>query len=113
MHELPVTEQILEIVLEHAHKANVERVVQVNLVIGELTSFVADSLRFYFEILSKGTAAEKASLAITLVPAKAKCQRCGKEFHPGGMEWLCPSCGGPIEEVIGGREFYVESIEAE
>jgi Zn finger protein HypA/HybF involved in hydrogenase expression len=35
------------------------------------------------------------------------------EFHPEGMDWFCPACGGPTEEVLGGREFHVESIEVE
>jgi Zn finger protein HypA/HybF involved in hydrogenase expression len=64
-------------------------------------------------MLSKGTEAEKASLSISCIPARARCQQCKKEFHPGGMDWFCPACGGPIEEVMGGREFYVESIEVE
>jgi Zn finger protein HypA/HybF involved in hydrogenase expression len=29
------------------------------------------------------------------------------------MNWVCPRCGGFIEDVISGREFYVESIEVE
>lgn len=113
MHELPVTEQLLEIVLDHARKAKAERVMKINLVIGDLTHFVGESVQFYFDMLSKGTEAENASLSITRVPATAKCQGCKNEFHPGGMDWVCPACGGPIEEVMGGREFYVESIEVE
>jgi hydrogenase nickel incorporation protein HypA/HybF len=113
MHELPVTEQIVEIVLDHARKAKAERVVKVNLIVGELTGFAGDSIQFYFDILSKGTEAEKATLSVSRIPAKARCLQCKNEFHPGGMDWLCPACGGPIEEVMGGREFYVESIEVE
>ena len=113
MHELPVTEQIVEIVLDHARKAKAERVLKINLVIGELSSFVGESIQFYFDILSKGSQAENASLSIFRIPAKARCQACKKEFNPGGLNWLCPACGGPIEEILGGREFYVESIEVE
>jgi len=108
-----VTERIVEIVLDHARRANAKRVIKVNLVIGELSGFVGDSIQFYFDILSQETEAEKASLSISRIPARAKCQRCKQEFQPGGMDWLCPECGGPIEEVMGGREFYVESIEVE
>ena len=116
MHELSVTEQILQIVLDHARKAKAKRVSKVNLVFGELTGFVAESIQFYFDVLSKETEAEKASLSMTRVPATARCQKCKKEFHPGGsgsIDWLCPSCGGPVEEIVAGRECYVESIEVE
>ncbi len=74
MHELPVTEQIVEIVLDHARKAKAERVLKINLVIGELSSFVGESIQFYFDMLSKGTEAEKASLSISRIPARARCQ---------------------------------------
>jgi len=113
MHELSVTEQLLEIVLDHARKAKAKRVLKVNLVIGELTSFVGESIQFYFDMLSKETEAEGASLSISRIPAKATCRQCKMEFHPEGMDWFCPGCGGPTEEVLGGREFHVESIEVE
>ena len=113
MHELSVTEQLLAITLEHARKANAERVLAVHLVIGDLSSFVGESIQFYFNILSEGTKAEKASLSMTRIPARVRCKPCQHEFTPEGSNWLCPRCGGLIEEVISGREFYVESIEVE
>jgi len=70
MHELAVTEQLLNIVLEHANRAKAERVVKINVVIGELTSFNDESIQFYLDILSEGTKAERASLSISRVPAR-------------------------------------------
>jgi hydrogenase nickel incorporation protein HypA/HybF len=113
MHELSVTEQLLDITLEHARKANAQRVLRINLVIGDLSAFVGESIQFYFDILSKGTNAESASLSISRIPARARCRQCQNEFTPKGTDWVCPQCGGFIEEVISGREFYVESIEVE
>ena len=113
MHELSVTEQLLNITLEHAEKANAKRVLNINLVIGDLSSFVADSIQFYFDLLSEGTKAEKASLSISRIPARARCRQCQNQFAPENLDWLCPRCGGLIEDVISGREFYVESIEVE
>jgi hydrogenase nickel incorporation protein HypA/HybF len=113
MHELSVTEHLLDITLEHARNANAERVLKINLVIGDLSSFVGESIQFYFDILSEGTKAEKASLSISRIPAKVRCRPCHHEFTPEGMNWVCPRCGGFIEDVLSGREFYVESIEVE
>lgn len=113
MHELDVTEQLVNVVLEHARKASAKEVLKVNVVIGELTGFVNESIQFYFELLSKGTEAEKASLAIVRTPARVRCRDCRREFQPDGSGWSCPHCGGLIEEVLGGRELYVESIEVE
>ena len=113
MHELAVTEQVLNITLEQAHRAKAARVLRINLKIGDLTNFVGESIQFYFDIMAKGTMAEKASLSITRVPARARCRQCQGEFTPAGMDWICPRCGGFIEEIVSGREFYVESIEVE
>ncbi len=113
MHELPVTEQIVEIVLNHARQAKAERVLKINLVIGELSSFVGESIQFYFDVLSKGTEAENASLSVSRIPATARCRECKSDFNPGGTNWVCPTCGRPTEEILRGREFYVESIEVE
>jgi hydrogenase nickel incorporation protein HypA/HybF len=113
MHELSATEQLLNLALEHARQAKAERVLKINLVLGDLSSFVGESIQFCFDILSKGTEAEKAFLSISRKPARARCQKCKDEFTPREMNWACPRCGGFIEEVVSGREFYVESIEVE
>jgi hydrogenase nickel incorporation protein HypA/HybF len=113
MHELSVTEEILKIALEHARRAKANRVLRINVIVGDLTGFVGESIQFYFDLFSKETEAETASLSITRIPARARCQQCKEEFIPEGMDWVCPRCGGICEEVISGREFYVESIEVE
>jgi hydrogenase nickel incorporation protein HypA/HybF len=113
MHELSVTEQLLNTTLEHAERANAGRVLKVNLVIGELTCFMEESVRFYFDILSEGTIADKALLSISSIPARGRCGQCRNDFSPKETDWLCPRCGGSLGDVISGREFYVESIEIE
>lgn len=113
MHELPVTEEIIKIVLQHAREAGAKRVLDVNLVIGDLTSFVDDSIQFYFDFLSKDTEAAGATLHITRIPAKVRCHQCQTEFSPDGHNWLCPECEALGGEVLSGREMYIESIEVE
>ena len=48
MHELAVTQSILDIALRHAERVGAQRILSINLVIGELTGFVDDSIQFYF-----------------------------------------------------------------
>ena len=55
MHELAITESILHIALQHAQKANASRVTDINLLIGNLTAFIDNSISFYWEIISKDT----------------------------------------------------------
>jgi len=113
MHELSITQHILDIVTKHAQRANAERVIAINLVVGELTGFVDDSIQFYFDMLSPNTLAAGARLSIRRVPARVRCSDCGKEFGPQGCRWLCPRCHTIGGAVVSGREFLVESIEVE
>jgi len=114
MHELSVTEGILNAALEAAGKAGARRITAINLVIGDLSSIVDDSVQFYFEILSKDTPAAGATLCFRREPGRAVCRDCGHAFEVSPpLEPICPACGGIRLEVTGGREFLVESIEVE
>lgn len=108
MHEMTVTEEILRIVTAHAGQA---RVTDIHLVIGDLTSFVDDSIQFYFEVLAAETVAAGATLHFRRIPTRFRCRQCHTEFTPTGHNWTCPTCGAMGGEVIAGKEFYVESIE--
>jgi hydrogenase nickel incorporation protein HypA/HybF len=114
MHELPVTQSILDIALRHAQKAGARRITAVNLVIGRLTGFVDDSIQFYFDFLSKDSPAEGARLTIERIEPQARCRACGAEYAPPESHlWACPACGALGGDVIAGKEFYVASIEVE
>ncbi len=111
MHELPVTESILEIVERHATAAGATRVTHIRLVVGDFTGFVPDSIQFYFDILSKDTLAEGARLEIRRQPGRIRCQGCGHVYEPAdGQIWVCPECGGLGGDIVAGKEMYIESI---
>jgi len=113
MHELSITQSMFDLVLEQAQKADAKKVVNINLVIGEMTGVVGESVRFYLDFLCKGTVAEGALLNIRTVPTKAKCHRCNKTFELPEYEWTCPDCKEGGLEITGGTELFLESIEVE
>jgi hydrogenase nickel incorporation protein HypA/HybF len=113
MHELSVTESLLKIALQHAEKANAKRVTDLHIVIGDLASMVDDSIQFYWEIIAKGTIAEKAKLHFDRVPAELQCMTCSEKYHPSDRELACPTCNGVNTRIIAGEEFALESIDVE
>ena len=113
MHELPVTENILSIALRHAEQAGAQRITALYLTIGQLSSMVDDSIQFYWDIVSEGTAAQGARLHFKRIPARLLCLDCGQEYAPDGYELACPACQGTQIRVVAGEEFLLESIEVE
>jgi hydrogenase nickel incorporation protein HypA/HybF len=113
MHELPVTESILEIALRHADAAGATMVSDIHLIIGQLSSIVDDSVQFYWDIVSDGTIAKGAILHFRRLPARMYCRECEREYTPAKGSLICPDCGGVDVKILSGDEFRVEAIEVE
>jgi hydrogenase nickel incorporation protein HypA/HybF len=113
MHELPVTESILEIALRHAEAADAARVTDIYLVIGQLASIVDDSVQFYWDMISADTIASGARLHFKRIPAEMLCLDCGQRYQPGESDLACPACSGRHVKVVSGEEFRMEAIEVE
>lgn len=114
MHELAVTQGILDVALEVASRHGAGRIQAIDLVLGELASIVDDSVQFYFDMLAQGTPAQGAVLRFRRVPAQGTCWECGAQFavrQP--IPAACPVCGAARLLVSGGQEFYVDSIEVD
>lgn len=112
MHELAVTGQILEIAERHAAEAGGGQVTDLYLVIGELSTFIDDSIQFYWDIISRGTLCEGARLHFTRVPARLRCQHCGCEYGlDQGELMVCPDCGHGRVTILTGQEFRLDSLE--
>jgi hydrogenase nickel incorporation protein HypA/HybF len=113
MHELSVTESLLEIAQRHAAQAGARRVTDLYLVIGRLASIVDDSVQFYWDTISQGTVCEGAQLHFERVPGKLQCLSCGETYLLQQDLIPCPKCGSDQVKVLGGTEFQLESIGVE
>ncbi|HLA97299.1 MAG TPA: hydrogenase maturation nickel metallochaperone HypA [Anaerolineales bacterium] len=113
MHELPVTESILEIALRHAGEAQAKRITDLYLVIGQLSSIVDDSIQFYWDIIARDTIAEGARLHFRRIRTRMKCQECNLEYEPQNSEFACPECSSYRVQIVAGNEFFMDSIEVE
>jgi hydrogenase nickel incorporation protein HypA/HybF len=113
MHEMSIAQSILDIIFQESQNHKVSRVLSVSLKLGELSAVQSESLRFCFELLSKGTLAEGAKLDIEQVQVTCQCQECGSKFAVQELVFTCPSCNSPKLDMLSGRELSVESFEGE
>jgi hydrogenase nickel incorporation protein HypA/HybF len=113
MHELSVTENLLEITLRHAQKAGASTVTNIYLVIGQLSSIVDDSVNFYWNMIAQGTIAQNAILHFKRLPTQLRCLDCSHEYEPENAEFSCPKCNSIHIKILSGEEFYVEAIDIE
>lgn len=111
MHELTVTQSVLDIACKHAEKAHAKAVTDIYLVIGRLSSIVDDSVQFYWDFISKGTLCEHAQLHFQRKPAILVCLECKNEYTLDDNLTPCPQCGSANVRVLSGDEFNLESIE--
>lgn len=113
MHELPIMQNVLDIVLKYSQQNNATHVYRVNLAIGELSGIVSDWAQRYFAMISAGTIAEHAIINIEAIPAKIKCLACGSEtvIQSVYTEFRCFKCKSMEVQMITGREFFIDSIE--
>ncbi|MEW6401478.1 MAG: hydrogenase maturation nickel metallochaperone HypA [Chloroflexota bacterium] len=110
MHELPVTQSILDIALRHAEG---KRITGIHIVMGELSQLVDDSIQFYWDMIAKDTVAEGAKLHFRRVPAEFQCMVCFEKYPPKGDQFSCPYCGSVGAKIVAGEEFFMEAIDVE
>jgi len=113
MHELAVTESLLNLALRHAHQAEARRVADLHLGVGQLLSLVGDSVQFYWDIIGQDALCEGAGLHFRRVPAALLHLECQHAYMlPGGFT-ACPQGGSDRVRAKAGEEFRLESTDIE
>ncbi|MBF6165840.1 hydrogenase maturation nickel metallochaperone HypA [Streptomyces gardneri] len=107
MHEMAITQGVIDAVCEHAAG---RRVHSVTVEVGALCAVVPDAMRFCFEIAAESTVAEGAELVLVEIPGVAACRTCGAEFRLPDPILLC-TCGSADVEIRSGRELRIRSME--
>ena len=112
MHELSITQNILEIALRYGHQAEASKITDLYLVIGQLSSVVDQSVQFYWDMIAESSIAEGAKLHFKRIPALLECQECKNSYTLNGTQLEgCPYCESVKIKVVEGKEFQLESIE--
>ncbi|NOY80651.1 MAG: hydrogenase maturation nickel metallochaperone HypA [Kiritimatiellaeota bacterium] len=116
MHEFSICEQLVRVIGEELARVNSERPVHLlraRVAVGRLRQIVPENLRFAFEVLTRDTPAEGASLELREIPVTATCGGCGWHGEVEPNRFVCPECGGTNLEAHTGRELFLESLEIE
>ena len=114
MHELSLTRSLLDIVDEYAERHGFRVVHSLKLSFGRLSCIDAEALKFSFEVLSQGTAAQGALLEMEILPVIVYCFSCEKEFELKSYPSACPQCqGGDILLSAGTQELKLMEMDVD
>ena len=113
MHELAVTQSLLETASDYAHKSKAKKVISLNLIIGDLSGIIDESVQFYWDFVTKDSICADSTLNFEHIPAVMICQNCEEQFEIGAELIPCPNCQSVNLKLISGDEFRLESIEVE
>ena len=113
MHELALSQSIVDLVVEYARREGISAVTRVTVEVGAAAGVEPDALQFCFECVTGDTVAQGAELAIETIALWVRCRDCACEFAPAGIFSACPRCGGAAPELLRGRELRVKSFDGE
>ncbi len=111
MHEFSIASGVVETVLAYAETHGVKKIVEVRMLVGELTCVEAEQLKFCFSAITRDSALEGAALEIDTADAAVRCPHCAYEGPPKYWEGAqsaaflptleCPTCGRAAEPIAG------------
>lgn len=111
MHELGITQSIVEIAERTATEQQAKKVLSVTVEVGSLSGVVPEALEFCFEACSNGTLLEGTQLLIERIPAQARCRDCGSEFPLEELLACCPECDSAASDLLSGEELRIKEME--
>lgn len=113
MHETDMTKALI-LTVKDWYEAQPEqpKIDKIHLVVGQFTCVEPMSLQFAFEVQTRNTFLEGVELTIRDIPLTAFCHSCQQEYKPEiGLQYSCPVCKSPMEDIRSGRELKIDRIE--
>jgi hydrogenase nickel incorporation protein HypA/HybF len=108
-------QEALNVALSQAEQLGATRIERVTLRVGEASGADGDVLRMGFDVATKGTIAEGATLEIETTPIVCQCSGCGHEFTPLQANdmgcYECPRCHRFTTQIKQGRDIVVGLLE--
>lgn len=113
MHEMSLMQGVLDILQDTAKNQGFSRVKTVWLEIGALAGVDPEAIRFCFDVVTRDTLADGATLDIIAIPGQAWCMQCAQAVEIAARFEPCPRCEGYQIQVTGGEEMRVKELEVE
>lgn len=110
MHEMSITQGIIELCLDHAGGRHIR---SLDIEIGELSSVVPEAIEFCFEACSRETLLEGARLHIVRTPGTGQCLDCHRVTRLTEVYGSCEQCGSNRVTIVTGEELRVREIEVD
>lgn len=121
MHEMNVIGTLAARTVKWGRENGVRKILEIDIVCGQLRMFDQDFMQRYFNIFTRGTCAEGAKLVLTTRPIGYHCNACGADYEMTPREWLdmdikrpaCIHCDSEDIELTSGGEYFISDILAE
>jgi len=111
VHEVGITQSILDIALENARRAGASKITGMTVEIGGLSGVIPDAVEFCFEAVTRGSIAEGARLNIIRIPGLGRCLDCHGETELDPYTFSCSHCESYNLERIQGEELRLTELE--
>ncbi|MEJ2471291.1 MAG: hydrogenase maturation nickel metallochaperone HypA [Desulfuromonadales bacterium] len=111
MHELSLTQSLIEAAVDHAKRAKAERILSVTVEIGALSGVIADAVLFAYDVCSRDTLAEGSRLEIRHIAGRGHCLDCQREAEITTLTHVCPHCSSLALRIVQGEEMKFTEME--
>jgi hydrogenase nickel incorporation protein HypA/HybF len=114
MHEMGIAFELIDSLKKICSENGVKKLKSVTLNLGEASLVVPRYMSDCWTAATLDTDFAKTELKIKIIPAKGRCNECGKVFLIAKHDRKCPKCGSENNFVpISGMEVEIAEIEAE
>jgi len=112
MHEFSITTSIIDILKNTIKSRDIKKILKVNFLINPYGGIEPESIKFYYEFLTKDNPVLKdAVLIFKKEKIKIKCKDCGEYFEMLKLISACSACNGTNLSITFPEDIKIKSIE--
>ena len=102
---------MIDLAIEHAVRENANSILSITVEIGAISGVIPEAVEFAFDVCTKGTLAEGASLDIHHIAGQGHCLDCNQHSVIDAPTHVCPLCGSLSLEITQGQEMKFTEME--